>query len=146
MSTQLPPEENLDLSSSARGISPVEIGDNWHLIEPLLKRVLRYNQRYNIETLRARLLSGNAQLFVCGNYELITVTEIVIYPRSKVLNIFMVAGKNIDKWLIYLPAIEAWAKSEGCNEIEESGRHGWIRKLTKCGYYVKDITMCKEVL
>ncbi len=54
------------------------------------------------------------------------LTEIRNYPRAKVLNIFMLGGKDMKKWQArFEGAMETFAYSQGCEIIQATGRRGW---------------------
>ena len=71
------------------------------------------------------------------------VTEIVIYPRKKVLNIFL-AGGELDQLLDMNSDMNAWAKQQGCTGGTLTGRVGWKKVLEPMGWnlihshYVKE--------
>ena len=56
------------------------------------------------------------------------VVEIVKYPRAKSCRIWL-AGGNMNELIEAEKKVSTWAKSQGCNEMEIIGRHGWKRKL-----------------
>ena len=58
------------------------------------------------------------------------VTQIATYPTGLRAVMLLLAGGVMDKWLHFLPEIEAWAVSCGC-EISEMprGRKGWTKIL-----------------
>ena len=72
------------------------------------------------------------------------VTQIVPYPRKRVLRIISIAGEEMNGWIKYLPLIEDWALSAGCTSLECWGRKGWLKILKdwKCSYHIitKDLT------
>ena len=72
------------------------------------------------------------------------VTQIVPYPRKRVLRIISIAGEGMDQWIGYIPLIEDWALSMGCTSLECWGRKGWLKVLKdwKCSYHIltKDLT------
>ena len=72
------------------------------------------------------------------------VTQIVPYPRKRVLRIISIAGEEMDGWIKNLPLIEDWALSVGCTSLECWGRKGWLKILKdwRCSYHIltKDLT------
>lgn len=140
MSTQPLATDASDSSLWARGVPRAEIPEAWETVRPLIARALEYNPRFTPEDIRERLIDGQAQLFVTP--DTVCVTEIVNYPRAKVLNIFLVAGRMP---VPYLAAVEAWARSMGCAEIEETGRPGWEKALGTLGYQRRAVTMVKQL-
>lgn len=91
----------------------------------------------------AGIQDGRFQLFVHG--DTIAITELVVYPNGKDLNIFL-AGGHLDELEEAIPGVEEFARREGCKRITLTGRCGWSRSfLRKRGYEVKRIVMMKEL-
>lgn len=86
------------------------------------------------------LKSGDAQLWT--DREAAVVTEIVIYPRKKVLRAWLASGKYEGIRRIEDRVIP-WAKDYGCQEIQIVGRLGWRRRLKD--YRESAVTMTKEI-
>lgn len=61
------------------------------------------------------------------------VTEIVQYPKKKVLHVFL-GGGELDQILDMHEDVIRWAKAEGCVGLTMSGRLGWKRPLAKHGW------------
>lgn len=61
------------------------------------------------------------------------VTQIVVYPKKKVLHVFLAAGE-MDQLLDMIEAAAAWGKAQGCTGMTMSGRKGWERVLAKHGW------------
>lgn len=72
------------------------------------------------------------------------VTEIVIYPRKKVLNIFL-AGGELDQLLDMNDDVGIWAKSHGCEAATMSGRLGWKKPLIPEGWKLLYANFQKEI-
>ncbi len=93
------------------------------------------------------LIEGDMQLWAALIEEEIIasmVTQIIPYPRKKVLRIISIAGEDMKNWIDNLPIIENWALSNGCTSLECWGRKGWLKILEdwKCSYHIitKDLT------
>ena len=93
------------------------------------------------------LANGDMQLWTAvQDNEILAsmVTQIVPYPRKRVLRIISIAGGEMDKWIEYIPLIEEWALSVGCTSLECWGRKGWLKILKdwRCSYHIitKDLT------
>lgn len=72
------------------------------------------------------------------------VTEIVTYPNSRALHVFLAAGdlneiKDIDDTLAN------FGKQLNAQVISLSGRKGWTKALKDIGYEVAHVTMYKEI-
>ena len=72
------------------------------------------------------------------------ITQIVPYPRKRVLRIISIGGEDMEKWLGFMSLLEEWALSVGCTSLECWGRKGWLKVLKdwKCSYHIitKDLT------
>lgn len=72
------------------------------------------------------------------------ITEIVVYPRKKLLNVFLAAGE-LDQVTDGIDAVAAWAKTQGCEGLIMSGRRGWERVLGRIGWLRLHSVMTREV-
>ena len=61
------------------------------------------------------------------------VTEIVVYPKKRVLHVFL-AGGEMDQILDMIDSAVEWSKTQGCASMTIAGRHGWQRVLAEHGY------------
>ena len=71
------------------------------------------------------------------------VTEIVTYPRKRVLNVFL-GGGNLDEIVAMHDIFEQFGKANGCSRMTVSGRKGWGRALLKHGWEPMHTSMKKE--
>lgn len=118
------------------GVPQAELSKVWPAIAPMLKRACeRSDGRYAIEDVRAALHRREMQLWLAvaadvdGAVEAVCVTELVRYPREKRCGIVFCAGREPQRWLHHLDAIEKWARAHGCAALELQGRPGWERLL-----------------
>lgn len=72
------------------------------------------------------------------------VTEIVVYPKKRLLNIFL-AGGELEQILDMDDDVKAWAKQQGCTGAMMSGRKGWERPLKPLGWDVLQVHYQKEI-
>ena len=108
-----------------------EIEENWHEIEPFVKRVLnKIDLYYTVENIKESLCNAEMQLWT-SYYETqlksVCVTQIRIYPKYKFLEIVLMAGAMIS--VPELQEIEDWARDDGCIKSRLTGRRGWKRAL-----------------
>jgi hypothetical protein len=75
--------------------------------------------------------SGGMQAWVNG--DTIAITEIIAYPRKKVLHCFL-AGGNIDRVIEMMDSAAAWGRAHGCEAFTIAGRKGWVRALRAHGW------------
>lgn len=82
--------------------------------------------------------SGHAQLWPAPRG--CAVTEIVVYPRKRVLHIFL-AGGELDQLKDMFGDAAAWAKAQGCDAMSLSGRVGWSRAMASDGWTTQAVVM-----
>ena len=71
------------------------------------------------------------------------VTEIVVYPRKKFLNVFL-GGGELDQILDMHDDVIEWAKAQGCTALTMTGRFGWKKPLAKHGWKPLHSSYVKE--
>lgn len=71
------------------------------------------------------------------------VTEILVYPRKKVLHVFLAGGKMEQIIDFQKDAIE-WAKRQGCTAMTIAGRMGWKKALASYGWKPVFLTLTNE--
>jgi hypothetical protein len=134
---------------TTRQVLPVRSADIdgvWSQVESYIARALAEGgHRHSAEDVRRRCRERDAHLWLgvgIDGLEMVAVTEIQLWPGFKVARIWLLAGENIEAWIADgLPTLEAWARAEGCREIEEDGRGGWARRLP--GWSVARVIMRK---
>ena len=72
------------------------------------------------------------------------VTEIVVFPRKKVLHVFLAAGE-MDQLFDMIDDATEWAKGHGCTAMTLAGRPGWQRVLSKHGFTPVLVTMERDI-
>lgn len=98
-----------------------------HLAEPIaLSRGC-----YEPEDVFGYCQKGDMQLWLVAEDEAVLaacVTEIVNYPRKRVVRAVFCGGREMSKWLGLMDStLEGWSKGWGCTGIELLGRRGWSR-------------------
>jgi hypothetical protein len=88
------------------------------------------------------VLTGNMQLWPAEDAA--AITEIVVFPRKKILNIFL-AGGNMDTIVDMNESAAAFAKANGCDALTIAGRRGWARVLLDHGWSAQFTTLTKEI-
>jgi hypothetical protein len=96
---------------------------------------------HTFEDVKERILNGQLQLWPAERG--CAVTEIVVYPRKKVLHVFL-AGGEMDQIVDMIDSATAWSKQQGCSSMTIAGRHGWARVLGKYGYKPVMTVLAKE--
>ena len=72
------------------------------------------------------------------------VTEIVVYPKKKVINIFL-AGGELDQILDMDSDVGRWAKHQGCTGATMTGRVGWKKPLNPLGWKIMHTQFAKDL-
>lgn len=75
--------------------------------------------------------AGRMQAWINGDS--IAITEIIAYPRKKVLHCFLAAGKSAEI-IAMMGDAGKWGRSLGCSAFTIAGRKGWVRVLGKHGW------------
>lgn len=71
------------------------------------------------------------------------VTELLRYPKKKVLHIFL-AGGNLETILDMEESARAFAEVNGCTALSMAGRKGWSKVLRQKGFKEAHTTMGKD--
>lgn len=88
------------------------------------------------------ILNGSMQLWPSERG--CVVTEIVVYPKKKVLHIFL-AGGELDQILDMEGSLIEWGKMQGCSSLTLAGRKGWIRTLKDRNWNERFSVVGKEI-
>lgn len=70
------------------------------------------------------------------------VTQVHAHPNGRVLRIWL-AGGDLDELLHFFPAVDEYAREQGCVQVEIEGRPGWERVLP--GYEKRWVVLVKEL-
>jgi len=71
------------------------------------------------------------------------ITEIVVYPKKKVLHVFL-AGGDMGQIIDFQESAIQFGKMNGCEAMTLSGRRGWTKVLNKHGWVEVLSVMSKE--
>jgi len=111
--------------------------------KPLIEAALVHcNGTHEWDDIVAGIASSKMQLWAAPRGCI--VTEIVVYPRKKVINIFL-AGGELDQIMDMEHDIGQWAKSHGCTGGMMTGRLGWKKPLTENGWKLQHVHFHKEI-
>jgi len=129
------------LGISCKLIHPDSIALIWDEVEPHIARCTPHSEgELDTDDFFDYLVNAEMQLWVAVDKEIMAVmiTQIIPYPKKKVLRIIAIAGEDMDRWFHFLPAIEEWAMELGCTSLEAWGRKGWLKVLQdwKCSYHI----------
>ena len=105
----------------------------WGDVPPLIEKALLHAEGELIpDDIKKHLTSGDLRLWVAfKDKDIIAsmVTEIIKYPRKKIVRIITLAGKGMDMWYDFLPMLEGYAMRNGCSSLEAWARKGMTKKL-----------------
>ena len=130
------------LSCNAVLVLPDEIETFWPQVKDQLARCTPHSEgELEPEDFKAFLTEGEMQLWLAiddGELLASMVTQVVTYPRKRILRIIAIGGGEMERWIHFLSGLENWAMEQGCTALECWGRKGWLRVLEdwKCSYHV----------
>lgn len=73
------------------------------------------------------------------------ITEILQYPRKRVLHYFLIGGDLDELVELMEPRITAWAKAIGCSAVSGAGRKGFERVFKKSGFEPAWTVILKDI-
>jgi len=110
---------------------------------PWIEAALEYSGgTHNFEDVAKAIVEGRMQLWPSPRGCI--VTEIVVYPRKTVLNVFL-GGGELDQLLDMHSDVTDWAKSYGCEALTITGRFGWKKPLKAHGWKPLHASFQKEI-
>ena len=117
----------------------------WDQVEPFIKKAL--DDTYRPQDILDGLILNKFQLFISyenKKVESAVITEVVDYPRKRILRYVLAGGNNMSNWLESIQkTIERFAINNHCQAVEVAGRKGWLRKLQ--GFKQKIYLMSKQL-
>jgi hypothetical protein len=97
---------------------------------------------HNFSDVVEGVLSAKMQLWVgetgCA------VTEIIVYPRKKVLHVFL-AGGEMSQIIDFQESAAEFGRMNGCTAMTLAGRRGWKKVLNKHDWEESLCVMSKEL-
>lgn len=103
-----------------------------HDYRPQIEAALEYAGGTHVhEDVAQMVAEGRAQMWVNGDS--IAITEIITFPRKRVLHCFLAGGKS-SEIVEMMDSAAAWGRRHGCSGFTIAGRKGWQRVLGKHGW------------
>jgi len=99
---------------------------------------------HNLDDLQEQLEDGDAQWWQAPGTDSCIITELVVFPRRRVVRYWLAAGE-LAPVLELQPAIDDWARRQGATHAVLEGRRGWERLLPRWGWRARAIAMYKEL-
>ena len=116
--------------------------DEFERCKPWIEAALEYSGgTHTIEDIAQGIAERRLQFWPAPNGCL--VTELVKYPRTRVLNVFL-GGGEFDQLVDMHGDVIAWAKLQGCTAATISGRKGWERAFKPLGWEYQFTTLKKD--
>ena len=124
------------MTKKARLVPPDVVPTIWSEVQPLIDKALtRSDEAYNSEDYLNLLLSEECMLWLGiedDEIKIILICEVVEYPRTKILQIHIMAtksGHDFESWRSYLNSVEDFGRDNGCTLIEVTVPKGLARTL-----------------
>jgi len=115
-------------------IAPGDVPYFWPHVSDLLEKAQPHSEgELATEDFLEFLKLADMQLWVAVRQKEVIaamVTQIIPYPRKKILRIIAIGGAEMDRWFGSLPKVEEFALQMGCESLEAWGRKGWKKILT----------------
>ena len=124
----------------------------WPEAESFVRRALDHSRgEIGVDDVKERLLDGRMLLWGVWHQERkqflgLLVTEVIEYPRVKLLRVVTVAGVRLDEWGgLVLETFEKFCRKYDLDGVEAVGRKGLARVLKKLGFEERYTVVYKEV-
>ena len=110
--------------------------------KPWIEAALEYGcDTHNYDDIVQLINEGKLQLWPADKGCI--VTELIQYPRKKVLHIFL-AGGELEQITDMHTDVVQWAKAQGCDSLTQTGRKGWTKALKAHGWTAGLVLMEKR--
>jgi len=130
-------------------IEPGKVDEVWYIAAKQLEPALDLTPKATLDSVRARLESGDAQLWFAwvrssGDIICSCVSEIRKWESGfKTVAVLLIGGSRMDLWRHMILQMEQYAVAEGANALEVIGRPGWERVFED--YRKTETTIMKEL-
>jgi hypothetical protein len=120
-------------------VPPQYVDTCWKEIEPYMEKAAEYTYgRYTSDDIYDSLKEYDHQLWVAfdgGKIKGAVVTNIITYPKRKILCMSFCGGVELKDWKDpMLELLKKFAKDVGCDGIEATARRGWAKVFENDGY------------
>jgi|TARA_R100001086_G_scaffold222745_1_gene140326 hypothetical protein len=132
-----------------------ELDKVWGLIEKDIRKSLLYSGQLSdsafvLQTAKEGkfqvwILWDKKQKTTLDKYFGLVITEIIQKPLGKICHIYMMTGRQRNKWQHLIKDIEEFAKNENCLMLELIARPGWQKVLNNFGYKRTHIVLEKQI-
>lgn len=109
---------------------------------PWIEDALEYaGGTHLFEDIVAAVIEGRMQLW--AGEKGCAVTEVIQYPRKKVIHVFL-AGGDMSQIIDFEESALEFGRMNGCTTMTLAGRKGWTKVLDKHGWKESFVVMSKE--
>ena len=130
-------------------VTPDLLPQVWPQVEHMFVENERiWGEYYTIEALPSLFHEETLQLWTMNDEDeflLVMVTELRSFPKTKVLNVLMLFGRDFKDALQFADYVELWASKQGATKSIVLGREGFLRWLKPYGYEKKAVALCKDI-
>lgn len=94
---------------------------------PQIEAALRHaGGTHTFDDVRDQVQAGRLKFW--AGPQSVVITEIIQYPRKRILNFFLAGGNMAELQAMYPHLIE-WGRAQGCSGAVITGRRGWARSF-----------------
>ena len=132
-----------------------ELDKVWGMVEKDIKSALAYSSQLTDSDFVYDLTKqGKFQIWVLWDkskprpvekYFGVVVTELIKRKLGKVCHIYIMTGRQRNKWQHLISKIENFAKEEGCEMMELIARPGWQKVYNNHGYKRTHVVLEKQI-
>ena len=132
-----------------------ELDKVWSLIEKDIRQALLYsgqltNSDFVLQTAKQDkfqvwVLWDKKQKTTLDKYFGVVVTELIQRQLGKVCHIYIMTGKQRNKWQHLVKVIEDFAKENKCQMLELIARPGWKKVMNNFGYKKTHVVLEKQI-
>lgn len=127
-------------------VEPRDVPGIWERIEQYVQEANNYGGgKFAVHDWLAKVLIGNADLFVSPDLISAVICEVSTYPRRRIYGVILLGGEGGHNWDGYETALEAAAVTRGCDCLEVFGRPGWRKIMGEQGYVLAHHVWRKEL-
>lgn len=114
-------------------VPPQEVAGMWDRVSTPIKAALAHDpfRRLTSADVLTALTRDQMELWLAG--DAVGVTQLIQHPHRRECRVVCVSG-SLEDWFSFVPLVEAWARSMGCDFITCDGRKGWARKMLEHGW------------
>tara|TARA_R100001015_G_C4628114_1_gene188077 strand:+ start:1497 stop:1940 length:444 start_codon:yes stop_codon:yes gene_type:complete len=132
-----------------------ELDKVWSLVEKDIRQALLYsgqltNSDFVLQTAKQDkfqvwVLWDKKQKTTLDKYFGVVVTELIQRQLGKVCHIYIMTGKQRNKWQHLVKVIEDFAKENKCQMLELIARPGWQKVMNNFGYKRTHVVLEKQI-